>query len=465
METYSFNPISTSLDPRDLDWIDSQLDRIPGIQVRGSEKPKHPWSRNWLGIETLSSTDIDNTDSEPVTWVREISLNEKLGGEYFFLLTWPPSRMPDIWVRAYFDPQCKWVEKLWLFWRSLNFVSIDETYMLHISVTERTYTAKAKHRSLVPDLPSYFDIQSHTLTQLRRLRGKYDLAGYLNGDAALVDTQGTRVLRVFPGYSKYVNCVGVTDDLVVSNPEADILELWNTSTGEIVRQFQKYEELVTKNFLTFTLFSPQHILTAFADADGTIGLHNFTTGMIAAVFKAENYLLGVIQFDSDRFVSFSRSGKLTLWDINSKAPQHIFQVHDAPITSVITFDDIVVSCSLDKRICVLNVASGESTYPIQTNFPIHRLTKVGNYLLTVSGVHSKHPQKYYLEMFDFQTGANLDQIEINAPSLWPRYMEMLNGDTIAVDFAGDQLLLVRIVEDEKGQPHLARLRDVHLSKD
>lgn len=425
---------------------------IPGMTLLGFDKPEHPWTSNRRGRKTLSEIDVaDSYAPEVISWLKTILKQEEIreGFLYYFRLF---SAHHGLWVKANFDPSGNWVEPLWNLSKSeMLFVNLTETYYLEIYDDEGSHIAEIRSRDEDASYPETFDLSSEQITSIRRLDQYYALSGDTNGDAFLWRIPDKKIVRVFQGYGEYAfNAVRIVDSLAVSETKSNVLHLWDISDGQIVRGTKRYREVSSIGH--FMSVDENHVLTAFRERPGGIALWNIPTGEIVKVFGLEFYTEDFVQIRKDHILSACYEGLLQLWDVSNEKLIRDFGGHEGPIRSLLKVDsDTVLSCSWDKTLRWWNITTGESRQLLKLDYPLHGLAGMGNGCFTVSG--SIVPSTYQLDWWDLQTLDNLARVNISAPSYNVERLEILDNDTLVIQF-GDAVQVVNIVHSAAGGPSL-----------
>lgn len=425
---------------------------IPGMTLLGFDKPKHPWTSNRRCRRTLSEINVvDSYAPEVISWLKTILKQEEIqeGFLYYFPLF---SVHHGHWVKADFDPSGNWIEPLWNLSKSeMLFVNLMETYCLEIYDDEGSHIAKVRSRNEDASYPETFELSSEQITSIRRLDQDYALSGDTSGDAYLWRISDKKIVRVFQGYSEYaLNAVRISDGLVVSDTKSDVLHLWDISDGQIVRGTKRYREVSSIGH--FMPVDENHVLTAFRERPGGIALWNIPTGEIVKVFGLEFYTEDFVQIGKDHILSACYEGLLQLWDVSNEKLIRDFEGHEGPIRSLLKIDsDTVLSCAWDKTLRWWNITTGESRQLLKLEYPLHGLARMDNGCFTISG--SIVPSTYQLDWWNLQTLDNLARVNISAPSYNVERLEMLDNDTLVIQFS-DAVQVVNLVYSAAGGPSL-----------
>lgn len=432
------------------------LSEIRGIKLISYEGPKNPWPFNWRGWEFLSKDNIDPSAKEKVfDWVEGICRREEIKGTFFFFMSAPPRlSYPSLWVKVDFHPDYTWIQDLWLMTKEdLYFVAVDETYCLSLSSEEWTYYAKRKTRNKSNEDPGYFSLASDTIDRIKRLDAEIALSSDLNGNAQLWRIADKQIIRFLEGYSDYTDSILVNNDQIVSRYKDDELRLWNIETGQTIQKTKRYREV--GGIGKFILLDEKHVLTAFHQSPWGIALRNLQTGEIVKLFGLDFYAEDLVQIGKEHVLSACNEGLLQLWDISNERLIRDFEGHEGPVRSVIKMDsDTVLSCSEDKTLRWWNITTGESRQLLKLEYPLHSLAKMHDGCFTISGSTMPSPHStYQLDWWDLQSLNCLASVSIFAPSYNVRGLELLDDNTLVVQF-DDAVQVVNIVHRAQGGPSL-----------
>ncbi|HEY9695859.1 MAG TPA: hypothetical protein V6D10_01105 [Trichocoleus sp.] len=142
----------------------------------------------------------------------------------------------------------------------------------------------------------------------------------VNGSAIRIrNIQTGEVVQTLKGSLGYVQDIQFSpnDRTLAVRDENKTVELWNISTGQVIKPLESYLKKYAK-LINDLAFSPDSNVIAFANKDDTVNLQNLATGQAVQALKQYSDEVTSLNFSSDdQIIATSSSREMKLWDVTT----------------------------------------------------------------------------------------------------------------------------------------------------
>ncbi len=141
------------------------------------------------------------------------------------------------------------------------------------------------------------------------------------------------------------------------------VEIWNLKRGLLEHSWQTDDALDGGCFIG----EDRRFLTY--DQKGNIKLWDTQSGRLLRTFKNDEPLNDLQKVDDEQFITCSATGQVTLWNLSSKKPQHLFPRYKAPLTSCTpAFDkNFILTASADGSLQIWDIQRDQIIDQLQGN--------------------------------------------------------------------------------------------------
>ncbi|OLL23556.1 F-box/WD repeat-containing protein 11 [Neolecta irregularis DAH-3] len=162
------------------------------------------------------------------------------------------------------------------------------------------------------------------------------------------------LIRRLMGHRGPVNAIQLAGEIVVSASGDAVIKMWNTGTGECLKEFHGH----TRG-LACLQYDPVLGLIASGGNDQTLRIWDSKTGQATHLLESHRQLVRTLHMSNGRIVSASYDQSIKVWDYTTGRLELDFpKWHNSWIFSVQSSADRIVSASQDHSILVLNFGEG-----------------------------------------------------------------------------------------------------------
>jgi len=166
--------------------------------------------------------------------------------------------------------------------------------------------------------------------------GRYIVAGYNNGNLALLESEtGSVVKSLTGGHEKGINAVAISPDLkfIVSGDYKTYITLWTLPSGQIARRLEGYRHMLTTTCLSFSS-DGKYILAGSEERDSFIW--EAATGSVVMKFtvKASGMYSAVLSSDDLRTAAIYQN-ETRIWNNRNGECEKLFSAHDNHLATAI----------------------------------------------------------------------------------------------------------------------------------
>jgi F-box and WD-40 domain protein 1/11 len=157
------------------------------------------------------------------------------------------------------------------------------------------------------------------------------------------------------GHKAAVNVVMFSHELIVSASGDRAIRVWDFKTKRCLHELTDHGRGIA-----CIHFDGQTIVSG--SSDKSIKIWSAKSGALLRTITGHTDLVRTVQFDSERIVSGSYDKSIKMW--NMKTGQLIWSIddlHESRIFKLQYTDDMLVSCSQDRKLCVLDFSEGVDT--------------------------------------------------------------------------------------------------------
>ena len=204
-------------------------------------------------------------------------------------------------------------------------------------------------------------------------------------DIKVWNAKKSKLVTLLEGHTRYVTCLSVTNDKIISGSNDKTIRIWDLETFECI------EKIYCDSAVSCLLLISENRLIS-GNCDCSINLWDLNEfELLEKITEAHEAQVNqiILTHDLSKFISCSNDSKIKIWDSNSLACKTTLWSHQSIVFGLeLMQDDKLLSCSRDKTVKIWNIKAGACMETIKFENSVISIKLLTPYLLAV-GFNSK----------------------------------------------------------------------------